>query len=614
MCGILGLVRRSERVDVTMFEQMLGTLQNRGPDCAGIYYEERLALGHRRLSVIDLSENGKQPMFNEDGQVALVVNGEIYNYLEIRKDLKKKHIWRSKTDSEVLVHGYEECGQSIVDQLEGMFAYAIYDREQHLISLARDPFGKKPLYYYLDDETFCFASELKAIIRNPHIKANVSVSPSSLLKFLFYGYIPSPDSIYAKIRKVEPSTALCFDIRSWRIIDSRRFWKLENIAKKSVLTEQLILSHLDELVRASVKKRMISDVPLGVFLSGGVDSSLITAYMSHLSSDINAFTVCYRNSPEADEAAYAKRVSKILGTKLHLCYFEDESVLQCFSEILNYLDEPMADAAIIPLYYISKFAKQRITVVLSGDGGDEIFGGYPKYKAQNLIERFKYFRFLGQLAKPFLKNDNPFYKLPHSLSFSFPVRQFIFGTGGFLPFEAKLLLNLKNIDLDLVFEDSIKYSQEFPIKDAIDRSLYLDCKIQLPDWYLVKSDRATMACSLEMRNPLLDKNIAEFAFSLPQGWKIRRGEEKYLLKKLAAQYVDQDIIYRKKRGFGVPLDKWIREDLNDLMKEHLFNDYGFFNMGYVRKLYEEHINKTVDHRFKLLRIFGVNYWMARYHV
>lgn len=612
MCGILGQINRSGPVHRGLFSEMLQTLEKRGPNQSGCFFGENVALGQRRLSIIDLSEAGRQPMSNERGDVVIVFNGEIYNYQEIKKELPGVHRWKSKTDTEVLIHSYEEWGYSVSEKIEGMFAFAIYDQKNHLLTLARDHFGKKPLYYYLDEEIFCFASELKAIIKNPEIKKKLKIDELSLAKYLFYGYIPSPNSIFDKIKKIDPASTFQFDLDVWKIKNEYSFWELEKTEINDGYLENEVLDRAEELIKKSIKKRLMSDVPLGVFLSGGVDSSLMAKHLSDFSPQVNSFTVCYKDSREADEARYAKRVALKLGIKYNLSYFEDQLVRENFLEILDYLDEPMADAAIIPLYFVSKFAKDKATVVLSGDGGDELFGGYPKYRAQKLIEEYSYLSLLANIGKKMLSRNNPYYKLLAGFGLEFSGRQFIFGSGSFLPEEVEELLK-KPISLELVFAEARKYEKTFEQNDAINKSLFLDCKIQLPDWYLVKGDRATMATSLEMRNPLLDKDLAEFAFSLSGDWKIRNGEQKYILKKIARKYFDQDLVYRKKRGFGVPLDKWIRNELKDLFEKYLFIENGFFDQGYISKIYARHISGEEDNRFKLLRVFNFNYWHEKYY-
>jgi len=614
MCGIYGRINKKSEINKDIFLSSLDTLKSRGSDNSGTYFDNNIGLGFRRLSIIDLSEKGNQPMFDEIGDVGIVFNGEIYNFKELKDELGDGFEWKSHSDTEVLLNGYKKWGlDELLQKIEGMFAFAIYDKRNGIISFAKDHFGKKPLYYYFDEDTFIFASELKAIISDPEIKKRCHVDKLSLSKYLFYGYVPSPNSIFDKIKKLEPSTSFVFNIEKWEIVDKKRFWNLENFELRDEMSEEDILEKTEDLIKKSVEKRLISDVPLGVFLSGGVDSSLVASYMSRISNDVNSFTVCYKDYPKADESEYAKKVAQKLGIKSNLCYFENSLVKENFIEILDYLDEPLADAAIIPLYFISKFAKKNITVALSGDGGDEVFGGYSKYKAQDFIEKYSYLRFISGLGKKLFKNDSSYFKLLSSFDESFYSRQFIFGSGSFLADEVLNLVKDYSYSTDEIFSEAKEYDSLFKQKDNINRSMYLDCKIQLPDWYLVKGDRATMSNSLEMRNPLLDKNLAEFAFSLEGNWKIRNGEQKYLLKKLASKYVDRDIIYREKKGFGVPLGDWIKSELKDLFDDFLFIDNGFFDLDYVRKIYDEHLDGRVDNEFKLLRILGFNYWYRKYY-
>lgn len=613
MCGILGQINKNSPVDAIPFEEALNALYKRGPDDAGIFIKDNIGLGHRRLSIVDLSQAGRQPMFNQKGDIAIIFNGEIYNYLNLRSQVESEFLWQSRTDTEVLLHLYEKKGQKMVNDIEGMFAFCIMDFEKGVATFARDHFGKKPLYYFHDENTFCFASEIKALLKLPEVKEHLKVDYMSLVKYLFYGYVPSPNSIFSKIKKLPPATTLQFDFKNWEIINEHIFWSLENVQPKKFEKEADLLSEIEVLLKASVKKRLMADVPLGVFLSGGVDSSLISYYLSQVSTEVNSFSVCYKGYKDADESVYAERVAKKLGINYNLCYFEDSLVQENFLEMLNYLDEPMADPAIIPLFYVSKFAKDKITVALSGDGGDEIFAGYPKYKAQNIIEKTKPFNFPLSLFKGFFRSDGGMYKILDNLRNPYWVRQFVFGSGSFSVGETLELLKIEGLDLADVFVESKGYFDMFSHKDVINKSLYLDCKIQLPDWYLVKGDRATMATSLEMRNPFLDKNLAEFMFSVPGDLKQKKGTSKYLLKKIASKYFDKDIIYRPKKGFGVPLDKWIRKDLYDLFNEYLFKNPELFNQNYVNKLFNEHLSGKRDHRFKLLRIFNFNYWYSNYY-
>lgn len=607
MCGIYGQINKSKSIDKEMFLKALNTLEKRGPDTFGTYFKENIGLGHRRLSIIDLSDSGKQPMFNEIGSVSIVFNGELYNYKEIKENLKQTHAWKSSTDTEVLIHAYEEFGLDVFKFVHGMFALCLLDEEKGEIVLARDQFGKKPLYYYFDNEYFIFSSEPKAIVKNKFLKTKLEIDELSLSKFLFYGYVPSPNSIIKQIKKLEPSTYLRFSYKKWNVEEKKTYWYLENVKINKDIDEREILEKLDDLIGKSVEKRLMSDVPLGFFLSGGVDSSLIAYYLSKKTDKVGAYTVSYNIYKEADESSYARRVASTLGIKLDFCYLEDALVKENFIEVMNYLDEPLADPAIVPLYFLSKNSRKEMTVVLSGDGGDEVFGGYEKYRAQNFIEKNKYLKFLAYILKPVIGGGSKYSKMFEMYGEDFEKRQFIFGSGSPLEKDVSALLG-KEINMDRIFEEASFYNHLYKNNDPVNRSMYLDCKIQLPDWYLVKGDRATMANSQEMRNPFLDKDLAEFAFSLEGKWKLRNGEPKYLLKKLASQHFDRDIIYRAKKGFGVPLDRWIRNELKDLFDEYLFTGSKIFDKNVVNNYYQEHITGNADHRFLLFRIFCFNYW------
>lgn len=550
-------------------------------------------------------------MLNEDKSVGLVFNGEIYNYLDVKKTLSKEHVWRGKSDTEVLLNGYEAYHYNLFDRIEGMFGMGVYDFRENKLVLARDHFGKKPVYYYHDDETFVFASEIKAFLKNPDIKKKLEIDELSLSKYMFYGYVPSPHSIFKQIKKLEPATYLVFDVSKWQVSEKKRYWKLEDVKIRQDLTEVSIMEKLDFLLDASVKKRLMSDVPLGMFLSGGIDSSLISYYLSKHARDLDTFTVTYREQPNINEAVFARKAAVRFDLRHNFCEFENGLVEDTFMEVINYLDEPMADAAIVPLYFLSKIARKDITVVLSGDGGDEIFGGYTKYRAQSLIERYKFLKRVSGYVEPFFSEDSPYLKFARGFDMPFEQRQFIFGSGSFFETEVSKLLS-KDLNMGHVFEDATRYWLEFIQNDPINASLYLDCKIQLPDWYLVKGDRATMANSQEMRNPMLDKALAEFMFSLPGEWKVRRGETKYLAKKLAAKYFDNEFVYRAKKGFAAPMDRWIRQELNEVFTEYLFKDLGYFNLDYVRTLYTDHMEGRFNNQFKLLRIMNFNYFMDRW--
>jgi len=618
MCGIFGIVYRNgnpSEKDLYEIRSALKTLTKRGPDLTSYLVSNNVILGHTRLAIIDLSPAGNQPMSNEDGSVSIVFNGEAYNYLALKKRLTGKHKFKGNSDTEVLLHLYEEKGTKLCKNIEGMAAFGIYDKNINSIVLARDRFGKKPLYYYLDTNFFCFASEIKALRKIKAIRNKLTLDQQSLHKFLFYGYIPHSSTIFDEIHKVPAATVVRFDITKWQLGKPYKYWDLSEFAVNRCLeSRSVVLDKVDGLLRSSVEKRLMSDVPLGIFLSGGVDSSLISYYMKQLGADFSSFSVSYKNSPEADETEYINYVCEKVGFETHTCEFADSDVPKLFTEIYDYIDEYFADAAIIPLYFISKIASQKIKVVLSGDGGDEIFGGYTKYTAQKYIDyanRLKISWLVSHLAGLF-KKDNPLYKLK-VLDLPLYIRQFIFGSGSFMPEEYVQLMREGTFSLEQIFQEARDFYQKSEMFTPLNKCLYLDASIQLPDFYLVKGDQATMAASLEMRNPFLDKQLSEYAFTLPDKLKIHGNITKYLTKMLAERYFSHDFAHRKKRGFGVPLDKWIRGPLKPIFKEYLFVENPLFSRDYIKILFDKHVSSEEDNRFKLLRIFSANYCYNKYH-
>jgi len=581
MCGFVGYVSKNN-VPETDLKDSLNTLAKRGPDAQSFWQSEidgkTVWLGHQRLAVLDLSQAANQPMVSQDNNFTVVSNQEIYNFLELKKGLDLKS--RTTSDTEILLESFARQGEKIISRLDGVFAFAVLDKKNKNLTLARDYFGKKPLYYYLDSQVFAFASELKALIKFPTIKNNLVLDRLSLAKYLFYGYIPSPNTIFSQIKKLEPSTFFQFDVENWQIKNRQRFWNLENIELDDKITEQQALEKLDFLLKEAVKKRLASDVPLGVFLSGGIDSSLVACLATKYSNQVRAFNVTYKNS-ENDESVYAKKISRLLGLNLDLEYFEEEKVKQSLKEILDYSDEPLSDPAIIPFYHIAKLAKPKITVGLTGDGGDEIFAGYPKYQAQIIAQKLQNFKFLSNLAKILPGKCQTFKKALEGINLPFYIRQFIYGSGGFMPDRVKNLLNTRFFDLDQVFQEASYYHNLFKQKDVLNRALYLDCKLQLPDWYLAKADRAAGAASLEIRSPLLDKNLAEFMFSLKGSFKLNGFKTKYLFKQLAKKYLPADIINRKKKGFQVPLKKWLKNDFSRLTELRNLLDSGILNKNAI---------------------------------
>lgn len=621
MCGITALVRRGNSIDKNEFKRLTRLLYRRGPDDEGFYFDNNIAFGHTRLSIVD-SKSGKQPILNEDETVVVIFNGEIYDYRDITRYLEERgHIFKTSTDTEVLVHLFEEHGYTLSKYLEGMFAFAIYDKKKRSLIISRDHFGKKPLFYYLNDNIFAVASEMKVLLQLAEIKKDLRVDRNSLLKYLMYGYVPSPFTILDGIKKLEPSTTLEFRIDSWDIVNKYRYWDLPIKDQKfDGLTEEGILEKVNYLIVQATKKRVSSDVPLGVFLSGGVDSSLVCALTKQFRGDAESFTVSYLEN-RIDESRYAKIVAEHIGLRSNFCYLKDEEVLNVFKEILDYLDEPMADAAIIPGYFLSKIAKKSVKIVVSGDGGDEIFGGYPKYRAQKIAEILNQIPFLTRalpliifLLKrlPLGQRDN-YIKFLQVLKYKFGIRNFIWGSGGFLPEEVCKLVGVGNLDLNSIFKEALDYEDHFRQEDTVNKALYLDCKIQLPDWYLMKTDRMSMAASLEYRSPLLDKSLAEFLFTIPSEYKVKLRDSKCLLKSIASRYVPKKAIYRQKQGFRVPLDIWLRTVLKDFVEEFLNSREceRYFSRNYVLQLWKRHLECKEDNSFKILRIFNFIYFVSK---
>lgn len=612
MCGILGVFYRDGRpVDRERFIRALRTLERRGPDQEGVILEPGLGLGHRRLSILDLSERGRQPMGRPEGDIRVIFNGEIYNDLALRGELRGRHQFVTGTDTETLVHGYAEWGDGLLDRIEGMFAFGIHDSRNRRVLLARDHFGKKPLYYRITDGCLAFASELKALVAYFAGEWQPEVDPLSVAKFLMYGYVPSPNTIFRGVRKLQPSSWLAFDLSQWRVASEGCYWKLEEHAAARVIDEAEALEGIDLRLREGVAKRLRSDVPVGIFLSGGVDSSLVASHVAELDPRLEAFTVCY--GPDGDdERRQAEAVAKRCGIRLHCCDLVGPEVEKAFWSILDYLDEPIADPAIIPLHFVARHARERITVVLSGDGGDELFGGYGKHQVQHLLDRTAPFGAWGaraiSLARP---GNRAWAKLADAAPLPFPVRQFIFQSGGPLWSELPKWMPDYKFSLEEVFADAIAWDQKFHQADAINRSLYLDCRLQLPDWYLVKGDRATMATSLEMRNPLLDKALAEFAFSIPGHLKIQGRETKALLKHLAERRVGSDVIRRPKKGFVVPLAEWMRGPVRGAFENLDSNEIAFLNVSCVHKLLRAHLNRGDDCRYELLRVAVLSRFLER---
>ncbi len=634
MCGIVGLLT-SKAGDIPGYEtlrEMRDLLIHRGPDEAGEYIRllddkgPFLFLGHRRLSIIDLA-GGHQPLSNEDGTVWVTFNGEIYNFRELREDLKGRgHQFRTVSDTEVVVHSYEEYGDDCFKQFNGMFAIGIWDGKRNRLVLARDRLGKKPLYYSLIDETFLFSSELKAIMSYPGFPRRVD--PLSLTKYLFFEFIPCPHTIFRDAKKLPPASYLISDGKGFEV---REYWSpFHSLETVGAFSEEEAASRVTELLRQSVKRRLVSDVPLGVFLSGGIDSSAVTALAQRENpGKIETFSIGFEDA-SFDESDYAMLASKHIGTKHHERTMGPADLLNIVPNLPDILDEPMADASILPTYLLSKFTREYVKVALGGDGGDELFAGYPTYLAH------KFARFYDRWMAPvhpllaFLGNLLPV--SDNNISFDFKVKKFLSGMGytdtirnfvwlgsfSFPELQSVLSTEIRShLNQERLVEEISAYESVFPSADRAGLLQFLDLKLYLQEAILVKVDRASMACSLEVRAPFLDHGFVEFVMGLPSSLKLRGLTSKYILKKAMESFLPHDVIHRKKKGFGVPIAKWVKGPLKELFGDLLSHDRigreGFLNPAYVDTLLKDHLVGKKDNRKQLWTLLVWELWVQQYH-
>jgi asparagine synthase (glutamine-hydrolysing) len=633
MCGIVGfLTSKATNVpEWDVLKKMRDILIHRGPDDFGEYIRPLnekgpfVFLGHRRLSIIDLT-GGHQPLSNEDGTIWVIFNGEIYNFKELKEELKGRgHQFRTHSDTEVIAHAYEEYKEGCFRYLNGMFAIAIWDEERKRLVLARDRLGKKPLYYSLLNGTFLFASELKAIMAYPSFPR--VVDPISFMKYLFFEFIPCPYTIFMDAKKIPAASYLVWDRKK---IEVKQYWSPFDPQKgEKNLSEAEAELRMMELLKESVKRRLISDVPLGVFLSGGIDSSAITALaQKEVPGRIKTFSIGFED-PSFDESKYGSLASKYIGTEHHEQMMTPTDLLNIVPGLPDILDEPMADASILPTYLLSKFTRAHVTVALGGDGGDELFAGYPTYLAHKLANQY------GRYLKIFHPTLNYFGNLlpvsDDNISFDFKLKKFLSGIGypdgirnsvwlGSFPFlEIEKVLSPdihRQLRRDQLFEEISIYEGEYPYDDRLTKLQYLDLKLYLQESILVKVDRASMACSLEVRAPLLDHELVEFVMGLPSEWKLKGFTSKYILKKALANWLPGEVIKRAKKGFGVPIAKWVKGPLKELFEDMLSPDRiareGFLNPEYVITLLRDHLANKKDNRKQLWTLLVWELWVNRY--
>ena len=599
---------------------MCERMVHRGPDSEGLMVSSGVALGMRRLAIIDLV-TGEQPAFNEDKSVAVILNGEIYNYRELRQDLEKRgHSFRSQSDTEVLPHLYQEYADEMVQHLNGMFAFALWDSKRRRLLLARDRFGEKPLYWCVFENTLLFASEPKVLLAHPAVKSSLNLQ--ALRQYLSFDYVPAPLTIYQDISKLPAAHTLTLEDGK---IETCPYWRLSYKTKQPPPTETEAAEHLRELLADSVRMRLVSDVPLGVLLSGGVDSSTIAALAVRASSEaVKTFSISFAES-SFDESGYARAVAKFLGTDHHEERLSANLAANLVGEIGSWMDEPFSDPSLVPTYLLSRFTRKHVTVALGGDGGDELFAGYPMYRGHRWAENYsKVPRTLrARLVEPLVgllpvKTKN--------LSFDYKATRFIAGTkydrvarhhvwfGSFNPDEQAELLTpevLRNSDGD-IYREARRMLDRCDSTDVVEQMQSLDTQLYLAEDILTKVDRASMAVSLEVRAPFLDPRVAEFTASLPANYKLRGRRTKYILKRAIADFLPPFVTRRGKKGFGVPVAEWLKGKLRPLTRDLLSPDRvrkaGVFNPEYVTRLQDEHERGVANHRKLLWTLLMFELW------
>ena len=628
MCGIAGFTgtERSSAEEVSeIIRKMTETIRTRGPDAEGYYHDEWLALGHRRLSVIDLAQ-GAQPMTLTGGRYHLVYNGELYNYIELREELEAKGVvFTTQSDTEVLLQVLARYGMESLHKCNGMFAFALYDREKKELFLARDRLGIKPLYYALAGDVLVFASELKALMQYPALSQSMDLL--SVSKYLSFGYIPAPHTIYRNTFKLEPGCYLRFYEGR---LSKHPYWDipLEDNPVSGFTVDQ----HAQEilaLMSDSVARRLRSDVPVGVFLSGGIDSSTITALAAQTSSQkIHTFSVGFEEA-SYDESPYARQVAERFDTEHHHEVLSQSRALALLPEVIEILDEPFADASILPTYLLARFTAEQVKVCLGGDGGDELFAGYPSFQAHKLVDMLSFLPTTWRDSIIRLTRKIP---VSHRYaSIEFLLQQFFKGAGisadirfflwmGYYGHEQKKNLLSKRVQNELLhrnpYEDVLNYVRQSGLVSDFPRMLYLCSKMYLQDDILVKVDRASMAHSLEVRVPFLDHHVVEYAAGIQSFYKLKGFTTKYILKKAVADLLPRNIIHRRKAGFMIPIASWLQRDLRpwveEVCSEKEIKKDDIFAYPYVKRILDEHFDSVRDHRKLIWPIFCFQLWKQNY--
>ncbi len=615
MCGIAGIFEfeSGAKASAEAVRRMCEVIRHRGPDDQGIYCQGPIGLGARRLSIIDLT-TGHQPLANEDQSVWVVFNGEIYNFRELRQKLEGLgHRFSTATDTEVIVHLYEEYGVDFVRHLRGMFAIALWDNRAHRLLLVRDRLGIKPLYYWQQANRLVFGSELKCLLQLPGTRPSIDLE--SLNRYLSLGYIPDPDTIFQGVRKLPPGRLLLVEAPTVR---EQQYWELPWPEESAPPSEEECCEQLRELLRESVRLRLVSDVPLGALLSGGIDSSTVVAVMSRLlDRPVKTFSIGF-SEEDFNELAYARQVARHLGTEHHELVVRPQAA-HLFGRLIGYFDEPFGDASAVPTFLVSQLARESVTVALSGDGGDELFAGYDRYpeaSRQRLFDRLpRAFRRnvllplsqklpYGAYGKSYLRRmalNDGLERYLDAVLLPLPIKERLVTPG----FRAEV----NTLDCSEVLRQFVPNGHRYLL---LDRIVYLDTKTELPGDILTKVDRMSMAHSLEVRVPLLDHRLVEYVARLPMRYKLRGATTKYLFKKAFGDLLPPGILTRRKMGFALPLPHWFAHDLREFLRDVLFDpralQRGYFNATFVDALVREHARGRRDNSSLLWRLLALEIW------
>jgi asparagine synthase (glutamine-hydrolysing) len=619
MCGIAGFVGQGNREDL---DRMIDSIRYRGPDDKGVFFIPGVGLAHARLSIIDLTPTGHQPMASRDDRFQIVFNGEIYNFKDLKK-LVSGYPFKSNSDTEVILALFEKFGTDCFEKLDGMFALAIYDSHSGTLVLARDRIGKKPLYWSQHGDTLIFGSELRALMAHPLLRKEID--PVALSKYLFYEYIPTPATIFKNVSKLKPASYAIFKDGNLKL---EKYWRPNYNETRESFDDSMVV--LDAALANAVKKRLISDVPLGIFLSGGIDSSAISYYAQRDNiKKIKTFSIGF-NEKSFDESSYARKVSDFLGTEHYEATVSSKEIIDLIPTFADIIDEPMADPSLVPTYLLSKFTRTGVTVALGGDGGDELFSGYPMFQADpvaRIYEKIPAFVRKG-IIEPLIHSLPVGYD---NLSLDFKLKRFI---GGFdVPSRYRHHTWQASFNVDQqanLFSESFKNGlANGNIFDVLDRYAiesgtdnparqldYLYLRTYLMDDILVKVDRASMKEALEVRAPFLDRDVVDLVNTFPTSFKQRGFTTKYILKKLMSDKLPKDIVNRRKKGFGIPLAGWLKNDLkticNDVLSRDSITAGGIFNWDYIQKLKNQHFSGKANNYKQLWTLMVFQMWLNRW--